>query len=116
MRNKVNPWAMAALICAITPNLIMTAYVVRYIRFHIINLGPVLGGVFVVIYALFFGFVNSPIFWTMLLGTSSVVLAIIAIRKRGAKGKPLAVAALILSTLEITSASLRLMLLMLPYV
>ena len=115
MRNKVNPWAMAALICAITPNLIMTAYVVRYSRFHIINLGPVLG-VFVVIYALFFGFVNSPIFWTMLLGTSSVVLAIIAIKKRGAEGKPLAVAALVLGTLEITSASFRLMLLMLPYI
>ena len=114
MRKKVNPWAMAALICAITPNLIMTAYVVRYIRLYM-EPGPVFG-VFVVIYALFFGFVNSPIFWTMLLGTSSVVLAIIAIRKRGAGGKPLAVAALVLGTLEITSASLRLMLLMLPYV
>jgi hypothetical protein len=61
-----------------------------------------------VIGALVAGFMFIP-GWTMLLGTISVVLAIVAIRKRGAGGKTLTVIALVLGALQITGAGLRLL-------
>jgi len=107
MKNRVNLWTLAALLCAITPNLIAAAYVVKSIPTRFMAFSPF--GPIVAILALFFGFVGSPIYLTMLLGTSSVVLAYIDIRKRGARGNPLAVAALVLGTLEMMSATLRFM-------
>jgi hypothetical protein len=52
----------------------------------------------------------------MPLGTISVVLAIIAIKRRGARKNMLALFALVLGTLEITVASAWLLYLALPYI
>jgi hypothetical protein len=101
MKNKLNPWAIAGFICAIAPNPIAAAACALR--------GPQ-GGCFDfwpldAIMALFVGFLVIP-GWTMLLGTISVALAIIAIRKREARVRLLAIAALVLGTLEITSAGI----------
>jgi hypothetical protein len=101
MKNKLNPWAIAGFICAIAPNPIAAAAC----AFR----GPQ-GGCFdlwpldAIIY-LFVGFSIIP-GWTILLGIISIVLAIIGIRKRGAGGKLLAIAALILGTLDIVVAGI----------
>jgi hypothetical protein len=108
-----NTWAIAAFISAISPNLIVFAYVLSNcihqlgqrsdadFLFHSpIVLIPLLG-------SLFFGFFVFPSFWTMLLGIISVVLAIVARRKIEMGGGGLAGAALVIGTIEIAIISLK---------
>ena len=101
MKNKPNPWALAGFICAIAPNPIAaTASALRGPQGGCFDFWPLDA-----IIALFVGFLFIPR-WTMLLGTVGDILAIVAIRKRKAGGRLLAIAALILGTLEITGAGI----------
>jgi len=90
MKYKMNPWAVAVFACAMTPNLIAVGSVLRGFLQPSDpgSMDPrsfgVLFALFTVALTLLFGFVGRPNYLTGPLGAGGIVLAVIAMRKRGA--------------------------------